>query len=362
MLLFMSLAAGLFVLTALSVTGSLQERYQPAILIVVSILAFMLSFLRWETGTDWASYIAMFGNLTRFNDVTRQIWWGPAYASTAVLVNSVDKGNYTLFLFLIGGFLFSTKIYALLKTCMAPLVALFFLFCTNFYDIFFVRQDVAIVLVWVFSYFYFHRNYKVAAAAAVGAVLFHYSAALAIAVVALLGRPGIKKSFGLMCLMAVLAYVILSRFSLKDLASLTTLGGYIDSAFIEQKASVVSTTSRAYLKLLFFVLLVIWGYFAFLRRPVRNINRDWIAFCLRVTLGIVLAAAVLLPVSEVFSRIPSYALPFLAVVLSNYTIDWRRFSVRSGFYLAILALLFVELVFLFTSYAADFYPIKTIVF
>ena len=156
------------------------------------------------------------------------------------------------------------------------------------------------------------------------------------------------------------AYLLFSLITISDILSLTTLTSYIGNEYAEVKSSALNTTTRSYIKLLYWLLVIICSYAWFLRSSVPVQATDWNRYCVRAAFGILLLSAILLPVSEVFSRLPVYALPLFAIVLSNYRFRLNNISVGSAAYVAMLLLLFVQLMFLYSSYADVFYPVKTI--
>jgi hypothetical protein len=135
---------------------------------------------------------------------------------------------------------------------------------------------------------------------------------------------------------------------------------YVSSGFTEQKASSLSTTLRAYVKLSFWLFVIAAAYVSFLKSGDPESDTGWSAFCLRSATGIVVCTAALVPVSEIFARLPEYAAPLFAVVLSNYKFRVARMSLGGLVYFGALLLLFVQLGFYYSAYPDLFYPIKTI--
>src|ERR1039458_2873689 len=219
MTLYLAIAGLLFLLAFARLCGAVDARYERALVLWLTLPAFGLSCLRWETGTDWTSYIEFFRSITTLADANAQNWWGPGYAYLAVLVNSVGA-SYTVFLLVIALLLFGAKLLFITRACTAPLVAVFVLFCGNFYDMYFVRQDVAVIFFFGFVYYYFHRRYMAASCAAVVALAFHYSAVVPIALVILLVRFDWKKIVVVGAFLVVLGYLIVSRLAREDLLTL----------------------------------------------------------------------------------------------------------------------------------------------
>jgi len=359
MILYLCVALLLFLFAAMPLLGTGDLRYQWTMAACLSLLAYGFSFLRWETGTDWDMYAYMFGQLTDMTSVRQQTWWGPGYSYAAVLVNACG-GGYSVLLFCIATALFSLKFHMLRQTCAAPLIAIYVLFCTSFYDIYFVRQSVAVIFYWAFAYYWFNKKTLYALCAALLAIAFHTSAALPIALLLPVGRvtPRTALLYGVPALL--LMGLVISRLSVNDLLSIPGVQGYVVSSFVEQKESEISTTFRAYLKILFWVFLIAAGYYSFYKRNLPSTSKEWNVFCLHCSAVIVVVSALLLPLSEVFARFPAYAAPLLASVLANYRFRMAPLTIGGAAYLTVLLLLFVELGFQYSAYPDLFYPIKTV--
>jgi hypothetical protein len=374
--LYLTLALVLFLFALARLSGLLDGRYETVMVFGLSLLAFAASFLRWETGTDWESYFITFQKLNSFASAQSQSWWGPGYSYTALLVNLLG-GNYTIFLGCIASVLFSVKYHLLTRSCAAPLVAVFVLFCANFFDIFFTRQSVGVVLFWAFIWYYYNRRLGLAAVAALAAVAFHYSAALPIAMTVALVNFRWRKVALAVSIAGLLASLLLvfqwdiknylgdllgSMFSGSGVSAYVSrsLATYVGAEYVEEKASVLSTTLRANIKLVFWFFVIICGYLWYSKRTDSTHATSWNRFCLLNAAAIIVLSAALVPLSEIFARIPAYAIPPLAVVLSNYRFHLAKISVPGIAYLLILLLLFVQLGFSYSSYPDAYYPYKWI--
>lgn len=359
MILYVCVALLLFLLAAMPLLGAGDVRYQWAVAFCLSLIAYAFSFLRWQTGADWDMYAFMFGQLTDLGAAQQQSWWGPGYSYPAVLVNACG-GGYSVLLFCIATVLFSVKFQLLRQTCAAPLIAIFVLFCTSFYDIYFVRQSVAVIFFWAFAYYWFNKKLVYALSAALLAVAFHTSVALPIALVLPVGK--LKPKTALLCgipALLLLAFVV-SRLSVNDLLAIPGVQTYVVSSFVEQKETEISTTFRAYMKIMFWVFLIAAGYYSFYKRILPSTSKEWNAYCLHCSALIVAMSTALLPISEVFARYPAYAAPLLASVLANYRFPTAPLTIGGAAYLAVLLLLFVELGFQYSAYPDLYYPIKTV--
>ncbi len=358
--LYLVIGVALFGLAFARLTDAIDRRFEVILTFYLTFLAYVISFIRWETGTDWPMYFEMYGQITSFNAALTSTWWGPGYSFIAWLVNSAG-GGYTVFLFCIATLLYTLKFHLLRMTCKAPLVAVFVLFCTSFFDIFFVRQSVAGTLFWAFAWYYYQRRYTLAYTAALVAVAFHYSAAIPIAVVVMAGNFSWRRVILIGVPALLVVYYVTTQIDITAAFSAAArVNDYINSGFTEQKASSLSTTLRSYMKLSFWLFVIAAAYLSFLKQDDPESDTSWSAFCLRSATGIILCTAVLVPVSEIFARLPEYSSCLFAVVLSNYRFRMARLSVGGFAYFAALLLLFVQLGFAYSAYPDLFYPIKTI--
>jgi hypothetical protein len=359
MILYLALAFLLFLLALIPLLGAGDFRYQWVMASGLTLIAYTASFLRWETGTDWDMYASTFSSLRDMAAVQQQSWWGPGYSYVAVLVNSCG-GGYSIFLFCIATLLFSVKFHLLRVTCAAPLIAIFALFCLDFYDIYFVRQNMAVIFFWAFAYYEFNRKPAHALCAALLAIAFHYAAALPVALVLPIGRvtPKTASLCGVPALLLIA--LAISNLSITDILSIPGVQGYLVSSFVEEKATEVSTTARAYMKLAFWVFLLGAGYYAYYKGNLSGAGRRWNLYCLHASSVIVGISAALLPLSEIFARFPAFAAPLLASVLANYRFPALPMRVGGAAYVTVLLLLFVELAFQYSAYPDLFYPVKTV--
>jgi hypothetical protein len=315
--------------------------------------------MRWETGTDWADYISFFHLMTSISVAHSQDWWGPAYAYIAVIVNSLG-GGYTEFLCLLAAVQYSALYFFVTRSSAAPLVALFILFCGNFYGIYFVREDIAVVFFLGFAYYYFQNRYVAAAATGAAAIAFHISAVVPICVLVFLVRFSWKKfAIGLLSVAAG-SYFVFRDLAWSTLLRLLPALGYFGSGFVEVKETGFSTTTRAYIKLVFLIILLLLARFRFEQRVRSGVDREWYDFCQNSAIAIIILTACFLPLSQIVARFTMYAMPLIAVVLSNYEFRLSRISADGAVYIAVLLMFFVELDALYSGYAHMFYPIKTI--
>lgn len=111
---------------------------------VLSFFLFLLSFLRWETGTDWDAYFDFFENSTDWF-LDSEFEWG--FARLNELVRSCFD-NYTFLLFVLASILYAFQNIGILNYSPYPITSLLVLWSTTFCNIFFVRQTVAIAILF----------------------------------------------------------------------------------------------------------------------------------------------------------------------------------------------------------------------
>lgn len=358
MALYISLAVGLFALAFLRTIRCLEKGYEPAIVLCLTLLAWAASYLRWGTGTDWDAYLQMFLSLRSISDARMQQWWEPGYSYLSVFIHDAG-GGYTAFLLTLATLLFSLKYWLLRRTMTAPLVGVFVLFCLNFYDVYFVRQSVAVIFVWAFAYFTYHHRWLMAVLMAIGAVLFHASAVIVLLLISVVPRVSWRQ---LILGLGVLAIGVWALTRVSGFSTLMELVGYgmYSEGGLEVKAGAFSTTLRSYAKLTFWVIVlwVAWRYLIPGRE--QGVDGRWLEFCLKCAASLVGVTLALLPLAEIFSRVPEYGRPLLAVLLSSYSFRITRLSLGGALFVGILLLLFVQLAFLYSGYPERYYPYRSI--
>lgn len=171
--------------------GSVNPKHQRLFHVFIIVFLF-LSFLRWETGTDWDSYLRIFNNISEPFDTLEE-----PEANTEkgyMFLNNLAKflsSSYTMMLFLEGLIIYIYLYKGIRWLSPYPLFSLFIFFCMNLGGIFFVRQTIAVVItlfsikyiiqrrlwmfllmiilastfhrtavIFVFTYFVFYRRYS----------------------------------------------------------------------------------------------------------------------------------------------------------------------------------------------------------
>lgn len=123
--------------------GAKKSTLIPIFLIFSGFL-FTLSFIRWQTGTDWITYEFFFNNITEwFGDSEYE--WGFARLNELV---KIIFDNYSILLFILGLIIFIFQTQAIYHFSCYPLTSLWLLWCISLGNVFFVRQTVATMLLF----------------------------------------------------------------------------------------------------------------------------------------------------------------------------------------------------------------------
>nr|WP_294900911.1 EpsG family protein [uncultured Pedobacter sp.] len=121
---------------------------------VFCLVFFVMSFIRFEVGTDWDNYYNFFKNIGSVDLATDSFEFGFGLINKWV---SYFTNEYSILLFVLGAILFSFQSFAIKRMSPYPLISLLFLWSTQFANILFVRQWIAIAILF-FSIKYIERN------------------------------------------------------------------------------------------------------------------------------------------------------------------------------------------------------------
>ena len=146
MLLYITLFFLLFILTYLEILSNNKQFSQNSIIIVTTFF-FILSFIRWDTGTDWEPYFEAFERIKipweNLSDKYSEFEWG-----FMVLYNIAKSlsDSYTMMLFIEATILYMCMFHVIKTHSLYPIFSLFIYYCMSFAGIFFVRQNIAMII------------------------------------------------------------------------------------------------------------------------------------------------------------------------------------------------------------------------
>ncbi|MDO4230381.1 MAG: EpsG family protein, partial [Capnocytophaga sp.] len=122
-----------------------QKNIAKYLFIFSCLLLFILSFIRWKTGTDWDNYQTYFEGILYkpyANDS-----FEPGFRAINYIARSISK-EYTISLFFSGIILFTFQSLGIVKFSIYPMTSLTFLYASQLANILFVRQWIAVAILF----------------------------------------------------------------------------------------------------------------------------------------------------------------------------------------------------------------------
>ena len=150
MLLFNSI----FIILALS--SVLKKRYKQIIYLLMVLIFWVLSFIRWEVGTDWENYLTTFYFSKDLKNIVSVNEYG--YRLLNHIIYQITD-NYTIFLLVVATLIFLFKYRYLFDVTYEPILSLISVFGTGFGDIYFVRQSLAIAITFYSIKYILEKNF-----------------------------------------------------------------------------------------------------------------------------------------------------------------------------------------------------------
>lgn len=108
----------------------------------IAFFFWILSFVRWECGTDWDSYYNCFSSNYTLVDFQNS-YFEPLFYLLNYMVKQVTE-SYTIMLMITGAIIFSLSYNSVFKFSPLPLASLFVYLLLRRGDIFFVRESIAL--------------------------------------------------------------------------------------------------------------------------------------------------------------------------------------------------------------------------
>lgn len=129
----------ILILILLLITNKKSEKKVYSFIVFIF---FILSFIRWEVGTDWNNYYSTFyaGSIEKMYLVSEL-----GFKFLNYVIYKISS-NYTIMLFVFAFILFSFKYTILYKFSYCPLLSVLMAYSLDKGDIFFVRQNIAIAI------------------------------------------------------------------------------------------------------------------------------------------------------------------------------------------------------------------------
>lgn len=127
----------------LEILGLKEKQSNLLFLILISFL-FLVSFLRWETGTDWASYYYFFNSDPDWGEFDV---FEPLYATFTTIAKRIFD-SYTVLLLLLSSVLYYFQYNGIKFFSVYPLTSLFVLAGYGAGNVFYIRQTVAVAILF----------------------------------------------------------------------------------------------------------------------------------------------------------------------------------------------------------------------
>ncbi|MGL6100289.1 MAG: EpsG family protein [Fusobacteriaceae bacterium] len=136
-----------FIFITLLIFIFLKKKEKQNNIFIIFLLGFyILSFMRWEVGTDWESYYNNYELNNSLLDFYSSVHFEKGY-QTLNFISKKIYDNYNFLLFIQATIIFSFIYYSLKRTSSNLLVSLFYLYTSHFGNIFFVRQSIAVSII-----------------------------------------------------------------------------------------------------------------------------------------------------------------------------------------------------------------------
>ena len=135
--------------------SGLKAKQREITFIGFSLFMFVLSFIRWEVGTDWEAYYSFFQHSIEFGTES-EFEWGFSR------INEFAKiffDNYSVLLFILGAILFTFQTSAIYKLSLYPITSLLFLWSVSFGNAMFIRQSIATAILFYSITLIIDRNF-----------------------------------------------------------------------------------------------------------------------------------------------------------------------------------------------------------
>lgn len=170
MFFYFSLLTVVGILSYFEILG-ITDKQRKLFFLITCLVLFFLSFVRWETGTDWDEYISMFERYSWENTEMSE----PLFAFLS-LVSKDLFSYYTFFLLIQAIIIFYFQSKSISDYSVYPMMSLFILVGMYIGNICFVRQTIAVSLTFYSIRYIVSRNFRMFLLFLLLAVGFHYTA------------------------------------------------------------------------------------------------------------------------------------------------------------------------------------------
>jgi len=172
MLFFFNILAVVAFFSYVEIFGRISRKAQKMIYVIIFFVIYLLSFLRWEYGTDWDTYYKMFLSYDLSNELNQEL----LFVYILVLARTIIE-DYTFALFILATILFFFNSKSMWRLSPLPLTTLLVFVGTYICSqIGFTRQQIAMSLTFYSIIYIEKREFWKYLWCIVVAFGFHYSA------------------------------------------------------------------------------------------------------------------------------------------------------------------------------------------
>ncbi len=344
-------------LSILEILG-LKKNQDQTIFYIFSGILFILSFIRWECGTDWDSYLDFYEHLP---EAASKSDFELFYFYANHLGNFLFK-SYTGVLFVCAVIIFSFQTKAINEQSVLPITSLFILFGSSLGNVFFARQTISTMILFYSIRFIQLNRFKPFVLCIIIATLFHYSSLVFIPAWFIYRMKISPRNLVLFFLLSLLLSAAVTAV-LQSLGNI--FGGIIQYKINHYLGNTGEDSLQGVSYSLFFMLLkgllnkaVILLFAISLCDKISKEYNDFRGYVNLYWMGAIIYF-IAAPISLVFVRFTfSYDISILIII--PYIIAYLSIKVKPLIFIALTVYLFLRMLMAINSYYELYVPYKTI--
>lgn len=362
MLIYIVILSLLYFVGLGDVKGIFKKKQKKEIFVFVFVFFWILSFIRWETGTDWDSYHECFvKNYTLYD--FQQRGFEPYYTYLNFYVKKLSD-SYWVFLMTCGLIIFPLTGSTIYKYSPLPFISLLTYLLIRRADIFFVRESIALAFCFYsIRYIETGKLFKFILCVLIGSQfhnsVFVFLPAYYIFKIKIKPKIIISSLLGLFVLMLVLQESITATFgqiaSVMGESFLDKTDKYLERGYETGGASsVASAMIRGFINRGIFLVYFFYAYKV--HKGERKVNGLLNLYAISIAIFIILA-----PFSLTLNRVAN-SYEMASILLIGYSFDKMPKKYKKIMYILYFSYITVRFITgtLYGVYSHEFLPYKTI--